>query len=116
MWFLETINVISKHQARFKNFRSSSDHIIQLENTIRQEIAKKKHTIAIFFDIQKAYDTTWRHYVIMKLHEYGLRGHLIHFIKNFLSNREIKVKINNVYSNPVKLYEGISQGSVLSCT
>ena len=52
----------------------------------------------------------------MKLHDYGLRGDLIHFIKNFLSDREIKVKINNVYANPVNLYEGIPQGSVLSCT
>ena len=93
MWFLETNNVISKHQAGFRNFLSSSDYIIQLENTIRQEIAKKRHRIATFCDIQKAYDTTWRHYVIMKLQEYRLRGHFVHFINKYKPAMCIQIQL-----------------------
>ena len=116
MWYLESKNIISPYQSGFRQNRSSTDHIVHLENVIRQEIARKNHTIAVFFDIQKAYDTAWRHYIIKKLQQAGLRGHLIYFIKNFLSNRKIKVQISNVFSNPIELREGIPQGSVLSCT
>ena len=115
MWYLEVNNNITPYQSGFRHNRSTTDPIVQLENTIKQEIARKKHIIAVFFDIQKAYDTAWRHYIISKLHQYGLRGHLVYFIKNFLSNRRIKVKIM-FFSDSVRLEEGIPQGSALSCT
>ena len=116
MWYLETTNRISPYQAGFRHNRNSTDYIIQLENIVRQEIAKKNHTIAVFFDIQKAYDITWRHYIVMKLSNFGLRGLLIYFVKHFLSQRKIKVKVNNIYSQSTNLNEGVPQGSVLICT
>ena len=83
MWYLETTNRISQYQAGFRHNRNSTDHIVQLENVLRREIAKKKHTIAVFFNIQKAYDTAWGHYIVMKLSNFGLRGHLVYFVKKF---------------------------------
>ena len=97
MWYLKVNNNITPYKSGFRHNRSTTDPIVQLENGIKQEIARKKLIMAILFDIQKAYDTAWRHYVISKLHQYGLRGHLVYFIKNFFSNRRIKVKIKNVF-------------------
>ena len=57
MWYLEKNNHITHYQSGFRYNRSTTDPIVQLENSIRQEIARKNHTIAVFFDIQKAYDT-----------------------------------------------------------
>ena len=79
-------------------------------------MAQRKHTIAIFFDLTKAYDTAWRHNVIMKLHQFGMRGYLPKFIQNFIIDRNIVVRVGNTLSNPKKINEGILQGSVLSCT
>ena len=67
MWHLVTTNRISQYRAWFRHSRSSTDHIVQLEKVIRQEIPKKKHTTAVLFDIRKAYDTAWWHYIVMKL-------------------------------------------------
>ena len=77
MWYLEATNRISQYQAVFRHNTSSTDHIVQLENVLRQEVAKKNPKIAVFFDIQKAHDTAWRHYTAMKLSNFGLREHLI---------------------------------------
>ena len=46
----------------------------------------KKHLVAIFFDLEKAYDTTWKYKVLEDLYKFGLRGALPCFIKNFMEN------------------------------
>ena len=41
---------------------------------------------------------------------------MIRFIRAFLSDRSIKVKVWNTLSSPFKLEEGVPQGSVFSVT
>ena len=87
-----------------------------MSNDINDSLKNREHTIVIFFDLQKAYDTAWRHNILLKLHEYNLRGPLPMYVGNFLSNRTIIVRFENVHSNPYRTTECIPQGSVLSCT
>ena len=47
---------------------------------------KKEHLTAVFFDLEKAYDTTWNYGIMRDLNYFGLKGRLPHFIDNFLSN------------------------------
>jgi hypothetical protein len=35
------------------------DHLVRFETFIRNAFAKKEHAVSIFFDLEKAYDTTW---------------------------------------------------------
>ena len=72
--------------------------------------------MAVFYDIEKAYDTTWKYGIIHKLYESGFDGELLTFICNFLQDRCIKVQVGSMFSDPHRLYEGVPQGSVLSCT
>ena len=51
-------------QTGFRKARSTIDHLICLETLIREAFAKKEHMIAIFFNIEKAYDTTWKYGII----------------------------------------------------
>jgi len=39
--------------------------------------------VAVYFDLEKAYDTTWKYGIMRDLHEAGLRGRLPFFISNF---------------------------------
>ena len=116
MWYLEINNLISKKQSGFRKNRSTTDHLVQLSDDIQSAIHRREHTIVVFFDVNKAYDTAWRHGILKYLHEYGLRGHLPNFIKNFLQDRKITVRIGNIMSPPVVTSIGVPQGSVLSCT
>ena len=87
-----------------------------MECDFRNAISRREHTLAIFFDLTRAYDTSWKHGILMKLHEYGIRGHLPNLIKNFLSCRKMTVRVGNILSDTVGIDEGVPQGSVLSCT
>ena len=46
---------------------------------------------SVFFDMEKAYDMTWRHGILKDLSEAGVRGKMFDFIKNFLKPRMFKV-------------------------
>ena len=35
---------------------------------------KKKNLMAVFFAIEKAYDTTWRYKILQSIHQCGLSG------------------------------------------
>ena len=54
--------------------------------------AKKEHVLAIFFDLEKAYDTTWKHGKLFDLYDLDFRGHLPTFIDGFLSHRLFQVR------------------------
>lgn len=115
-WFLETGKVIAPEQSGFRQYRSTTDHLVQLETSARLAMAAKHHLLVIFFDLRKAYDTAWRFNILKNLHNYGLRGYLMKFIQNFLRQRGFKVRLQDQLSDPYELKDGIPQGSVLSCS
>src|SRR5215469_12982527 len=84
-----------------------------LEQNIRQAF-KVKRVLGVFFDLEKAYDSTWRGGVLRKLFNLGFRGFLPLFIQNLLSNRTFQVRVGSTLSRHYELQEGVPQGSVLS--
>ena len=91
-WFLEANNIITVYQSGFRHHCSTNDHLVRLETFIREAFIKKKHLVTIFFDLKKAYDTTWKYGIVKNIHNMGLKGRLPLFIQNFLNDREFKVK------------------------
>ena len=74
VWYLESNNLISLVQSGFRSERSTNDNLIRLETFIRDAFIKKEHVVAVFFDLEKAYDTTWKYGILRDLHELGLKG------------------------------------------
>ena len=116
VWHLETKKLLSPFQFGFRKNRSTLDPLLRLSNQIQQGFVQNCQTIGVFFDMEKAYDTTWRNGILKQLQKMGIKGNLIRFIHSFLSNRFIKVRVGNVLSNAFKQEEGVPQGSVLSVT
>jgi len=116
VWYLESQNVLTKYQCGFRKNRCTTDHLIRLEAFIREGFIKKQHVVAIFFDLEKAYDTTWKHGIRADLHQAGLRGRLPLFISNFLKDRQFQVRVGATMSDPAKQEMGVPQGSILSVT
>ena len=114
--FLEQRNLISRMQSGFRRCRSTTDNLVELETALRTAIARKQHTVIVFFDLYKAYDTTWKHYIIKKLHHMEVRGHMLYFLHNFMKDRKIFVRLGTTTSTMKNMIEGTPQGSVLSCT
>lgn len=116
VWYLETNNYISNYQTGFRKYRSTADQIVLLDNAIKKSFAERKHLIAVSFDLEKAFDLTWRYNILKTLHEWGLRGRLPTFIRNFLKNRNFSVRIGDTLSDERTLENGIPQGSTISVT
>jgi ribonuclease HI len=116
IYYLETNKCLSDLQSGFRRGRCTIDNIIDLETRIRNAFVKRSHFVSIFFDIEKAYDRTWRYGILRQLFDLDLRGNLPIFIQNFLLLRYFKVRIGNILSNIFIQEEGVPQGSVLSVT
>ncbi|XP_043262640.1 uncharacterized protein LOC122403273 [Colletes gigas] len=71
---LESKQLLTKHQFGFRKQRSTTDAIVTLENAINDAFFRKHHLVAVFFDLEKAYDTTWKHGIAQSLYNWGLRG------------------------------------------
>ena len=89
---------------------------IALTISIREANIQRQHLIAVFFDLEKAYETTWRYGIMKDLHNMGLRGRLPNFTKAFLTDRKFQVRIGTTLSDIQQQEEGVPQGSILSVT
>ena len=116
MWYLIKNNLIDRVQCGFQKLKSTLDNLAGLEKEIHNAFVKKQFLLAIFFDLEKAYDTCWRHLILQELHSFGMRGKLPLLIMDFLKDRIFKVRIGNTYSKEFSQEMGVPQGSVLSVT
>lgn len=111
---LEEKEFLTPFQSGFRPHHSSMDPLIYLQTNICEAFANNQHIGAIFLDIEKAFDMTWRYRIIKILKETGIRGNLLLFISNFLKDRTIKVKIKQHFSKTFEIENGTPQGSVIS--
>src|SRR5215469_7878376 len=58
LWKLEALGALSAYQFGFRRFLSSSDPLLMLEQNIRQAFKEKRVLLGVFFDLEKAYDST----------------------------------------------------------
>ena len=116
VWYLESIGFFSSAQCGFRKNRCTTDHLVALDTAVRQSFATKQHTFAVLFDIEKAYDTAWRHAILRKLRNAGIRGNMGYFISNFIRQRTYRVRVGTYLSDSFIQESGVPQGSVLSVT
>ena len=114
MWSLESQGLLSEKQCGFRKNRSTLDHLVHFETFIRNAFIKKEHILTIFFDLEKAYDTTWKHGILADLWDLGFRGHLPRFIQSFLSECSFGVRVGSTLSELHEQEMGVPQGSILS--
>ena len=116
-WYLKTNGQITNMQTGFRKRRGTIDHLIRLETFIREAfIKKKKPPTALFFDLEKAYDTTCKYDIIRDLYDLSLRRRLPIFIKNFLFERTFRLHVGSTLSDFENEEAGVPQSSILSST
>ena len=58
--------------------------IAYLESEISTAFANKQKVLAIFFDIEKAYDMTWRDNILTSLVKPEFKDNIAHYINTFI--------------------------------
>ena len=78
-----------------------------------QNMQKGKQTDLILLDFSKAFDKVSLEKLINKLHNYGVKGNTLSWIKSFLNNRTQTVVNDGKQSRTAPVTSGVPQGSVL---
>ena len=73
-------------------------------------------TVMIFFDAKKAFDSLWDIGVLHKAMKDGLPSIFCKFLRTYLSDRTMQVRIGQTLSKTIKLLSGVPQGSVFAPT
>ncbi|KAL5009331.1 hypothetical protein ScPMuIL_014912, partial [Solemya velum] len=81
-----------------------------------QSFQRHEYHISVVLDFQKAYDTLWGEGLLLKLKNLKVHGRMYAWIKDFLFDRSIYVRIANTLSSSYPLENGTPQGSVISPT
>ena len=115
-WYLESENILHKTQSGFRENCSTLDCLVNLETNIREAFSNNHHLIATCLDMEKAYDLVWRNRILERLIQYNIKGNLFFFVKNFLNNRKIRVRIGTTLSDEFTTENGVPQGAVISVT
>lgn len=116
--FLEQHNFFAESQCGFLPGRSTDDAILQICNKAYNALNNSKHSLGIFLDLRKAFDTVPHNKLLEKLHKIGIRGVGFDLLKSYLTGRTQKVKIMSatgqvLLSNEQPVHCGTLQGSVL---
>lgn len=114
MWFALKEKRISHNQMAFKTGQGTSDALLHFEHYVKKAISSRNHVTVLGLDFEKAFDRIGVHVVLRQLSKWGIGTKIFNFIKGFLTNRTFRVKINNIFSDRVSLYNGIAQGSPIS--
>jgi len=114
--YLENHQITHDRQYGFRPKRSVSDLLTFLSHKLNSVLHKSGEACLVALDISKAFDRVWHDALLAKCHAIGLGNFFCKWIKNFLSNRSIKVFVDGFASDLYHINSGVAQGSVLSAT
>ena len=116
VWHLESNQIITPQQAGFRQHHSTEDQVTYVSHMIEDGFQDKKHSLAVWVDLEKAFDKVWKDGLRLKLRRSGVQGSIYNWISQFLHNRKARVQVNGTYSRKKVMREGVPQGGVLSPT
>ena len=111
--FLKTSDIFSNFQFGFRENHSTTHALLTLIDKVTHALDLFSHTVGIFLDFSKAFDTINHEILLAKLSHYGIRGKALEWFTSYLSNRSQYVHINGFDSKKKTITCGVPQGSLL---
>jgi hypothetical protein len=108
--FLLDCGLIPWQQHGFLPGKSIQSNLLGCLADWTREVDNGNSVDVLYMDFSKAFD---RRRLIYKLQHLGITGNLLAWINAFLSERTFCEKVGESYSRPVRVHNGVPQGSVL---
>ena len=113
MKFIRSFDLLSNSQFGFRQKHSTTHAILNFINHVATAVDDHLHTVGIFLDLSKAFDTIDHEILLSKLSHYGIRGRALEWFRSYLSSRKQFVSINDSNSDYNDITCGVPQGSLL---
>ena len=91
-------DILSKFQSAYQPGDSPVSQLLEIYDVILEAMDEGKDVRFVFLDVSKAFDRVWHKGLITKLHAIGVRGTLLKWFENYLSNRRQRVVVNGCSS------------------
>jgi Reverse transcriptase (RNA-dependent DNA polymerase) len=111
--FLNINNILSNCQFGFRKNHATIHPLTLFTNSVSNSLNSKKHAIAIFCDLKKAFDTVDHTILLKKLKKIGVSNVALNWFSDYLTNRQQFVCIGSVSSQLRTIKFGVPQGSIL---
>jgi len=111
--FIENNNILSHQQFGFRKNHLPVHPMLHFYDYISQTLERKKFTVAIFCDLQKAFDCVNPDLLLSKLQKIGIDDLTFSWFRSYLTNRFQFVSIGDQSSPLCIINCGVPQGSIL---
>ena len=111
--YLDKKQILNCNQFGFRTAHSTTHAITAIHENILKNVDESKHTISIFLDLSKAFDSVNHNILLDKLEHYGIRGTALEFFRSYLGNRQQFTMVNGQVSELLTVICGVPQGSTL---
>ena len=106
-------DLLSDRQYGFRQFHSTASILLDSTNEWFINIDRGKINIAVFLDLNKAFDTINHDILLKKLNTYGMEIPALNLLRSYLTDRTQMCSVNGVLSGSKTVTCGVPQGSIL---
>ena len=110
---VEKNNLLRNTQHGFSKGRSCTTNLLDFMEKVTDYVDKGFPVDIIYLDFAKAFDKVPHLRLAEKLKAIGIEGHILEWIKSWLSDRRQKVRVYGSESQWEQVLSGVPQGSVL---
>ena len=111
--YLDNYSLLDHRQGGFRPKYSTAKTCSHFVNDLYTAMNNNKFTIAVFIDAMKAFDTVNHSILLKKMYKLGIKGKILDWVKNYLTDRYQRTIANNTISKEKLITCGVPQGSVL---
>ena len=111
--YLENHKLLTDSQFGFRPGLNTSLPMVHFVNKLAAASNNNEFSVAIFCDLQKAFDCVDHHILLKKLSNLGIKDTELLWFENYLSDRSQYVEINVCSSSLLSITRGVPQGSIL---
>ena len=105
--------LITNKQHGFTPGRSCLSNLLETIDEVFEFLSEGGCADILYFDFAKAFDILSHHRLLIKLEAIGINTNFLNIIRNFLSDRSMRVVVGDEISEEKAVLSGVPQGSVI---